>query len=157
MNQRQKFQSFLDIAKVLNKHGIIPTLYGSVGLYRIIGQLDEVGDIDIVVPDAYLKDRFNYLADIMKQLGYEKDPLYPHEFTKDAEHIGFESDIELAMYSGLNPASFKNTNVDGIEFKELNAEDYLVFYQKVAEGRKKKLHKDQIKIQALFDFLAKRE
>lgn len=42
MNLDKKFSIFLEVAEALNKNGITPTLYGSLGLYRIIGQLDEI-------------------------------------------------------------------------------------------------------------------
>lgn len=51
MNFDKKFSTFLEVAEALNKYGIIPTLYGSLGLYRLIGQLDEIDDIDIVIPE----------------------------------------------------------------------------------------------------------
>jgi len=41
MNLDKKFSTFLKIAEALNKHGIIPILYGSLGLYCLIGQRDE--------------------------------------------------------------------------------------------------------------------
>lgn len=72
MNLNQKFLTFLIIAKALNKHEIIPVPYGSLGLYRLIGQLDEIDDIDIVVPQAFLKEKFSELAKTKDKLEYKK-------------------------------------------------------------------------------------
>ena len=90
MNLDKKFSTFLEITKVLNKHGIVPTLYGSLGFHRSIGQLDEIDDIDIVVPKLYAEEKLPEMIKIMQDMGYRQDATYPYEFTKGEGFIGFE-------------------------------------------------------------------
>ncbi len=145
----KKFSTFLEIAKSFNKHGIVPTLYGSLGLYRLIGQLDNVGDIDIIIPDVYLKDKFSELIKIMEEIGYRQDPTHPHEFTKGEGYVGFESTGELKQYAGINYSNFKTATIDNVEFKELRPEDYLVVYKKTLDVWEKKAEGYRTKMEAL--------
>ena len=64
-------------------------------MYRLIGQLDDTNDVDILIPDIYLKDKFIELLKIMEEAGYKQDPTHAHEFTKGEDKIGFEPESEL--------------------------------------------------------------
>lgn len=145
----KKFSTFLEIAKSLNKYGIVPTLYGSLGLYRLIGQLDNIGDIDIIIPGVYLKDKFSELIKIMEEISYRQDPTHPHEFTKGEGYVGFESAEELKQYVGIDYNNFKAATTDKVEFKELRPEDYLAVYKKTLDVWEKKTKGYRAKIEAL--------
>ncbi|MDP3792620.1 MAG: nucleotidyltransferase [bacterium] len=149
MNLDKKFAIFLEIAGALNKHGITPTLYGSLGLYRLIGQLDEIDDIDIVVPEIYAKEKLQELIKIMQDIGYKQGKTFPHEFFKDKEQIGFELEEELKEFAGVDLSEYTTTNVNNAEFKELRLEDYLKFYRKALKEREDKVRKIKPKINAL--------
>jgi len=149
MNFDKKFKTFLEIAEVLNKHGIVPTLYGSLGLYRLIGQLDEIDDIDIVIPETYAKEKLHELINIMEGIGYRQDKTFPHEFFKDKEQIGFELEEELKEFAGVDLSNYKTTKVNNSEFRELSLGDYLKFYSKVLKEREVKIRRTKIKIEAL--------
>jgi len=153
----KKFLTFLEIARALNRHDIVPILYGSLGLYRIIGELSEVNDIDIVVPEIYLKEKFSELAGIMTEIRYKQDSMYPHEFTGRDHQIGFESKEEIEAYEGVNFSDFKITKIDDAEFKELSAEDYLVVYKKNLKFREEKIKDMKPKIKALEEFLRNKQ
>lgn len=145
----KKFSAFLEIAKVLNKYGIVPTLYGSLGLYRIVGQLDEINDIDIVIPNKNLIDGLDELIKIITEVGYKQDVPYPHEFTKGDGSIGFEPENELVAELGTNLEELKITEIDGAKFKELAPKDYLLVYQRNLKGQQKKLNSTQVKLEAI--------
>lgn len=146
-----KFSKFLGIAKSFNKYGVTPTLYGSLGLYRILDQTGEVNDIDIIIPEIYLKDQWDELIQIMGEAGYKQDSTFPHEFTDGDIQIGFESDSDL--YTDINPNNFTITKADNIEFKELKAEEYLASYRKTVEVRQEQIEKYKEKIKSLEDLL----
>jgi len=155
MNFDKKFSIFLEVAEMLNKNGIIPTLYGSLGLYRLIGQLDEIDDIDIVVPELYLKENFSELKNIMGSIGYRQDKTFPHEFNKGEGQIGFESDIETHKYAESKESDLEVTKIKGITFKEFKAQNYLIFYKKIFEEHVVKQRKKELKIKALKELLKK--
>lgn len=146
----KKTLTFLEITKSFNNHGVVPIPYGSLGLYRLIGQLDEIDDIDIIIPDVYLKEKFIELLKIMKEAGYKQDPTHTHEFTKGEGYIGFQSGEELKQYAGVDYGNSKTTTIDGVEFKELSPEDYLAIYKKTLDEFEQKAKKGyKIKIKAL--------
>ena len=144
----KKFSAFIEIAKALNKYSIVPILYGSLGLYRIVGQLDKVNDIDITIPNKNLVDKFDELMKIMAEIGYRQDARYPHEFTKGEGQIGFEPESDLVEL-GINIEALKTTVIDGIKFKELASQDYLKVYQRNLKTWEKKVENIKAKIKAL--------
>ena len=149
MNFDRKFSIFLEIAEVLNKYGIIPTLYGSLGVYRLIGQLDEIDDIDIVIPSIYAEEKLPELLKIMQGIDYKQDKTFPHEFFKGEEQISFALEEELKEFVGVDLSRYKTIKVGNAEFRELSPEDYLKFYKKALKERDFKIKKMKIKIRAL--------
>lgn len=144
----KKFSTFLEIAKVLNKYGVTPTLYGSLGLYRIVDQLDQVNDIDIIIPNKNLIDGLDKLMRILDEIGYKQDAPYPHEFTKGNGSVGFEPESDLEEL-GISLETLKITEVDGVRFKELAPKDYLLVYKRNKESQDKKLNSTKKKLEAI--------
>lgn len=145
----KKFKTFLEIAKALNRKGIMPILYGSLGLYRIVGELDEIGDVDVTIQNKYLEDKFPELMEIMAGIGYSQDKKYPHEFTKGEGQIGFELESELLEDTGVKIEELKTSKIDGVEFKELEPKHYLIIYRKTLDRWNEKVDKIKRKIEAL--------
>ncbi|MEK7227586.1 MAG: hypothetical protein AAB641_01710 [Patescibacteria group bacterium] len=144
----KKFRTFLEIAETLNKHHIVPIIYGSLGLYRIIEQLDEINDIDITISDKNLIDKFTELKEIMDSIEYKQDPNYMHEFTKGEGQIGFEPESELADL-GIDIDNLKIAEINGVRFKELSVQDYLKIYSRNLATWEKKVSSIKKKIEAL--------
>ncbi|MBI2087040.1 MAG: hypothetical protein HYT69_02610 [Candidatus Zambryskibacteria bacterium] len=144
----KKFSSFLEITRVLNKHGMIPTLYGSLGLYRIVGQLDEVNDTDIVIPNKDLIDGLDKLMRILAEIGYKQDAPYPHEFTKGEGPVGFEPESDL-IELGIEIEKLRVTEIGGVRFRELAPKDYLLVYKRNLKSQQKKLNSTQTKLEAI--------
>jgi phosphoribosylanthranilate isomerase len=147
----EKFTTFLEIATALNKENITPTISGSLGVFRIIGQLDEIGDIDIIIPNKNLVDEFENLVKIMKKIGYKQDKDFPHEFSKGKGQIGFEPESDLEELK-INNRKSKITTINGIKFKELSPKDYLLIYSRNLKTWKLKVKKIEKKIKALKDY-----
>ncbi|MBI4158488.1 MAG: hypothetical protein HY505_02635 [Candidatus Yanofskybacteria bacterium] len=145
----KKFKEFLEINQELNKQNVVPVIYGSLGLYHLIGkQIDEIGDIDIVVPNSYVADKFGELKNMMIGVGYSQDPNYMHEFTKGEGQIGFEPESDLVEL-GIDVHNLKITEKDGAKFKELSASDYLKVYNRNLKTWEKKVESIKKKITAL--------
>ena len=156
MNFDKKFKTFLEIVEVLNKHGIIPTLYGSLGLYHLIGQLDEIDDIDIVIPEIYAKEKLSELINIVASVGYKQDKTFPHEFFKENEQVGFELEEELKEFAGVDLSNYKATKINNAEFRELSLGDYLKFYSKALKECEDKKRKTKTKVDVLEKLLKNR-
>lgn len=146
----KKFKIFLEIAGQLNKHGIFPILYGSLGVARLI-KVNDVEDIDIIVPDVWLTDKFAKFKKIMKGIGFEQDNDYPHEFNRHKKegHIGFELKGSLKKDLGVIPKIIKSTEINGIKFGELSAKDYLTIYNKTIKMWEKRMTKRVYKVKEL--------
>lgn len=83
---RKKFKIFLEITKALNEFfSIVPILYGSLGLYRVIGESGKVNDIDILVPDKFTHERWKDLINLMKNLNFKLNNESEHEFIREKE------------------------------------------------------------------------
>jgi hypothetical protein len=143
-----KFKTFLEIAKKLNEHGIIPTLYGSLGVYRLIGELNAINDIDIVIPNKILIDQFDELSAAISEIGYKQDIHYQHEFTKGNGQIGFEPESDLQKI-GIDTEELKVTAMGEVKFKELSQKDYLVVYNSYLKVYENKADSIKLKISKL--------
>lgn len=144
----QKFKTFLEVAAMLNKHGIIPILYGSIGLYRVVELQDEVDDIDITIPNEILVNRFDDLEKIMKEMNFSRDPDYKHEFLRGDDCVGFELENELIEW-GIDTHNLKITKINDAQFKELSASDYLNVYTHTLQRWEKKFLSMQKKVSIL--------
>lgn len=146
----KKFKIFLEIAGQLNKYGIFPILYGSLGVARLI-KVNDVEDIDIIVPDVWLTDKLSEFKKIMKDIGFEQDKDYPHEFnrTKKEGHVGFALKSSLKKDLGVIPKKIKSTEINGIKFDELSAKDYIMIYEKVIKLWEKRMTKRIYKVKEL--------
>ena len=127
---KNKFKIFLEVTKALNESfNIIPILYGSLGLYRVIGEYGESHDIDILVPDEFVNKKWDELIDLMKKREFKLKDKHEHEFIRDSEIVAFAREEDLNERIGLNPNSLKVSSSDNIRFKELSAENYLSVYR----------------------------
>ena len=152
-----KFKIFLEITDQLNKHGIFPILCGSLGVARLI-KVNDIEDIDIVIPDVWLTDKFAEFKNIMLGIGFKQDKDYPHEFNrakKDGSHIGFEPRSSLKKDLGVVPKQIKTIEINGVKFGELSAEDYIAIYKKVIKMWEKRMAKRIYKVKELEKLLKK--
>ena len=152
----KKFKIFLEIAGQLNKHRIFPILYGSLGVARLI-KINDIDDVDIVVPDVWLTDKFAEFKNIMRGIGFEQDKDYPHEFNRSKKdgHIGFEPRSSLKKDLGVMPNQIKTTEINGVKFGELSVKDYIAIYKKVIKMWEKRMAKRVYKVKELEKILKK--
>jgi len=127
---KKKFEIFLEVAGKLNDFlNIIPILYGSLGLYKIIGEYNECSDIDILIPDEFVNEKWQDLIDLMRKMGFELKNEHEHEFIRDSEIVAFAKQDDLTKRIGLDPNKLTVYNVNNIKFKELLVKDYLSVYK----------------------------
>jgi len=126
---KRKFEIFLEVSRLLNTHGIVPILYGSLGLWKIIGEFDKANDIDILVPKKFIKEKWNFLIDLVNKINFKLKDEHEHEFIRDSEIIAFARQEDLEERLQINPKKLKISEINGVRFKELNPQQYLATYQ----------------------------
>lgn len=155
---KEKFEIFLEVTKVLNKQGIIPILFGSLGLNKIIGEFGEANDIDILVLPELINGKWQSLIKTMKELKFELKDEKEHEFIKDGEIIAFGNQNDLVRDFKLDLTSLITSEQKRIRFKELSAEQYLLCYQFMLRDtyrQEKRGNADQGKIKLIKKYLEK--
>lgn len=128
-SNKQKFEIFIEVCRDLNKLDIIPVLYGSLGLYRVIHKLGKVNDIDILVPVEFLNKKWISLNNLMKNLDFELKDEHEREFLRKGEIVAFGNEKDLSERAQIDPKALRISKIDNIKFKELSPEQYLAVYQ----------------------------
>jgi len=158
---KKEFQIFLEVARKLNNNfNIVPILFGSLGLYRKIGESGKANDIDILVPDSFLKEKWSELIKLMEGLNFKLSNEKEHEFIKNSEIVAFGKASNLAEISKINPDILKISEVDKVKFKELSAEHYLLCYQSMLRDhyrQKKRGKADEEKIALIKKYLEEKK
>jgi len=147
MARENKFEIFREIAEVLNKKlGVVPVLYGSLGLSRLIKENITINDIDILVPDEFVGEKWGELKKIVEKLGFELSDVSEHEFIRNGQKIAFAEYNNLADVD-LTIGDLKQSEENGISFYELNLEQYLAVYRYcLHDGYRQTKHSDKEKI-----------
>lgn len=126
----RKIKVFLEVVRELNKNGIIPILFGSFGLYKVINKLEnKVNDIDILVPDEFVHQNWDKLVNLMKDLNFELKNEKEHEFLRNEDIISFGQISDLIKLANIKVEKIKETDEDNAKFKELSPEQYLNCYK----------------------------
>lgn len=125
---KNKFKIFLEIAKILNKFEIVPVLYGSLGLYCKIGEFGKSSDVDILIPDNFLKEKWTDIIDFMESIGFKIINEKEHEFVREDEFVAFGHQEDLIKKCNIHKGDLEERNIGGIKFKELSPDQYLLVY-----------------------------
>ena len=148
---------FLENTKLLNNQlNIVPLMYGSLGLEYITNENLNSDDIDILIPEVFLKERWNEFKEILFQYNYHLIDEKEHTFVKDNIYYSYASLEELATFIKINLSDIKVINEFGSSFKVLSLEQYLLVYStSINDGyriniRKKK---DEEKIKLIKKYL----
>ena len=126
-----KFNLFLENARLLSdKLGIVPLLYGSLGLEYLTG--DDLGadDIDILVPRVFITDRWQEFKAVLEEHGYVLVDEHEHTLVRDGVAYSYADIEDLESFAGINTETIEMHEVDGVRFLLLSLEQYLAVYQK---------------------------
>ena len=143
----EKFQIFTEIAGALNKEfDIVPVLYGSLGLARLLKEDIDINDIDVLVPDEYVDEKWEDLKTVAEEIGFELVNISEHEFIRDAQRIAF-AEYDILDDVNLTIKDLKESREGNISFYELNLKQYLMVYRYcLKDGYRKTKHTDKEKI-----------
>ena len=126
-----KFNLFLQNARLLSDNlGIVPLLYGSLGLEYLTGDALGADDIDILVPRVFIAERWNEFKALLEAQGYVLVDEHEHTFVRDGVAYSYADIEDLESFAGINTEDIEMHETDGVRFLLLSLEQYLAVYQK---------------------------
>ena len=126
-----KFNLFLENARLLSdKLGIVPLLYGSLGLEYLTGDALGSDDIDILVPRVFITERWHEFKALLEAQGYVLADEHEHTFLRDGVAYSYADIEDLESFAGIRMKDIEMREVDGVRFLVLSLEQYLAVYQK---------------------------
>ena len=124
-----KKKEFLHIAKDLNnKLNIVPLLFGSLGLEQRLDICLNAEDIDVLIPEEFLNEKWQNIVDIMNDNGYTLYDLHEHAFDKEGLSFAYASIESLTPFAGVDIANIPVINENGVKYFLLELQDYLKVY-----------------------------
>ena len=125
---------FFENAKLLyDKFGIVPLMYGSLGLEYITNENLNADDIDILISEIFITDRWNEFKDFLISEGYFLIDEHEHTFQKNNISYSYASIEELKSFTGIELSDIEQRCSNGIKFKLLSLEQYLKVYRASAK------------------------
>lgn len=142
--QKRKYAEFLRIAGILQKAGITPLLFGSLGLEQRLHTDLQADDIDVLIPGKYLHSGWKSLSAIMRREGYTLCNAEEHEFQKDDIRIAYAAIESLTSFAGVDISAIPLVTDCGTSYLLLTLSDYLKVYRASAEdGYRKNIKNKQ--------------
>ncbi len=124
-----KKTAFLNIAKRLNGElHIVPLLYGSLGLEQRLHADLHADDIDILVPEVFLGEKWHDLASVMEEGGYVLYDLHEHAFERSGLCAAFASFESLTPFAGIDLSGIPVIEEAGVRYYLLDLRDYRNVY-----------------------------
>ena len=125
-----KFNLFLENARLLSdKLGIVPLLYGSLGLEYLTGDVLGADDIDILVPRVFITKRWHEFKAVLEEYRYVLVDEHEHTFVRDGVAYSYADIENLEPFAGINTEDIEMYKADGVRFLLLSLEQYLSVYK----------------------------
>ena len=126
-----QFTFFLENARLLSdKFGIVPLLYGSLGLEYLTGDDFGADDIDILVSRVFITDRWQEFKAVLEEHGYVLVDEHEHTFVRDGVVYSYADIEDLESFAGISTEDIEMHKADDVRFLLLSLEQYLAVYQK---------------------------
>ena len=126
-----KFNLFLENANILSdKFGILPLLYGSLGLEYLTGDALGSDDIDILVPRVFITERWHEFKSLLEAQGYVLVDEHEHTFVRDDVAYSYADIEDLESFAGIRMKDIEMREADGVRFLLLSLEQYLAVYKR---------------------------
>ena len=124
-----KKQCFFKNAILLNERfGIVPLMYGSLGLEYITGENLNSDDIDILIPNVFVNEKWDEFRAVLTENGFVLTDEHEHTFQKNGVCYSYASFEELESFAEINLSDIKSKSEFGAKFKILSLEQYLKVY-----------------------------
>lgn len=126
-----KFPLFLDNTQLLQQSfAITPLLYGSLGLEYLTGEDLNADDIDILIPQVYIKEKWSEFKETLQKNGYILTDEHEHTFCEDGVCYSYASIEELETFAGISVSQIEVKKERNASFRILSLEQYLTVYEK---------------------------
>ena len=160
LTRKMKKKEFLFIAGELNKKlGIIPLLFGSLGLEQRLRTDLNAEDIDVLITEVFLNEKWDSIAGIMRESGYALYDLHEHAFEKAGVSIAFASIESLTSFASVDLTKIPLIEETGVRYYLLELPDYLKVYTASSKDGYRKNTKnknDALKIALIKEALSKK-
>jgi hypothetical protein len=121
---------FFENAKLLyDRFGIVPLMYGSLGLEYITNENLNADDIDILISEIFITDRWNEFKDFLISEGYVLTDEHEHTFLRDGVTYSYADIEDLESFAGIRMKDIEMREADGVNFLMLSLEQYLAVYK----------------------------
>ena len=125
-----KKRMFFVNARLLNtKFGIVPLMYGSLGLEYITNENLNADDIDVLIPSVYLTERWKEFQVVLDKEGYRLVDKAEHTFEKEGISISYAAIDGLESFAQIPLSEIEQITIDHISFKVLSLSQYLNVYR----------------------------
>ena len=127
-----KFNEFLINSKELfDKYEIIPLLYGSLGLEILTNHNLGSDDIDILIPEKYIKEElWLEFKEYLETKGYTLIDEHEHTFTKDNIKFSYASIENLDEFAGIKVEDINKYIENETVYLLLDLPHYLKVYKR---------------------------
>lgn len=156
----EKYNKFLINTKQLQKKfDIIPLLYGSLGLEVLTHSSLLADDIDILIPEEYIKgSKWEEFKNYLEDLEYVLIDEHEHTFRKDNIDYSYATIENLKSFVGIDVSDINVYSDFDVNYRLLSLEQYLQVYKKSSQDGyrvNKKEKQDNKKIEFILEQLKK--
>ena len=124
-----KIQAFFENTQLLfDRMGIVPLLYGSLGLECITGKDLNADDIDILISEIFMTERWNEFKSVLENEGYTLCDEHEHTFEKNEVYYSYAKIEELEQFARISLDEIEIHQKEGLKFRLLSLEQYLKVY-----------------------------
>ncbi|MFC1653826.1 hypothetical protein ACFL1M_03185 [Patescibacteria group bacterium] len=118
------------VNNMLVENGIDSILYGSLGVSVYLGRFREFDDIDLLVDEEYVGNRWNFLNELMVNNGFNLVDEKEHEFVNnEGIRVAFARKDVLIRDRVCNPErDIVDVVVEGVEVRTLNVKGFIEAY-----------------------------
>ena len=131
MNKKEAF--FKNTQLLQDTLGIIPLMYGSLGLEYLTGRDLNADDIDILIPATFLEKRWDEFRAALENDGYILVDEQEHTFEKDGLCYSYAQIEELGSFADIPVSEIRTVKEQSVSFKLLSLDQYLEVYSASAK------------------------
>lgn len=129
--ENNKFNLFLDNARLLHdKFGIVPLLYGSLGLEYLTGEDLGADDVDVLIPRVFISEKWDAFKAVLEAHGYTLTDEREHTFTRGGVAYSYADIEDLTPFADIDIGNIDTKEADGVRFLLLSLEQYLAVYRR---------------------------
>ena len=130
MTMTVTIKDYQQINKFLSDNGIDTILYGSLGVSVYLGNFRDFDDIDLLVDNIYMEEKWGTLKDLMLKNGFQITDEKEHEFINVREvKVAFaEKDVLIEDHICDPLTDTVTIYLDGVTVKTLKPECFIKAY-----------------------------